>query len=182
MSKPLKHILVIRLSAMGDVAMIIPVLRAFIQHYPEVKITVLTREFFTPFFRDLKNISVFPTDVKGKHNGVLGLYKLSKEIKTLKIDAVADLHNVIRSKILKFFLLGIKCIQIDKGRAEKKALTSGKLVKQLKSTHQRYADVFSKLGYPIDLSNPTFPKTKDLDIKLKTIVGNQPRKETPQLV
>jgi len=176
MSKTPKHILVIRLSAMGDVAMIIPVLRAFTQQYPEVKITVLTREFFTPFFRDLSNIKVFPIDVKGKHKGILGLYKLSKEIKALHIDVVADLHNVIRSKILKFFLSGIQCIQIDKGRAEKKALTSGKTMKQLKSTHQRYVDVFNALGFTIDLSNSVFPEIINLDAKLKTVLGNHTQK------
>ena len=74
----LKHILVIRLSAMGDVAITIPVIRAFIQQYPNVKITVLTRFFCTPFFRNLERVSVFSVDVKGKHKGVLGLYKLSK--------------------------------------------------------------------------------------------------------
>jgi len=177
MSKIIKHILVIRLSAMGDVAMIVPVLRAFTQQYPDVKVTVLTREFFTPFFRDLSNVCVFPADVKGKHEGLSGLYKLSKELKTFHIDAVADLHNVLRSKILKFFFSAIKFLQIDKGREEKKALTSGRIMKQLKSTHQRYADVFSKLGFPIKLNNPIFPETTILDNKLETIIGNHTQKK-----
>jgi ADP-heptose:LPS heptosyltransferase len=34
-----------RLSAMGDVAMAVPVLRAFVNQYPEVKITVISRPF-----------------------------------------------------------------------------------------------------------------------------------------
>src|SRR5690606_10824897 len=130
MSKQPKHILVIRLSAMGDVAMTVPVLRAFIEQYPEVKLTVLTREFFRPFFRDLKNVSVYAADLKGKHQGFFGLLELSKELRTLGIDAVADLHNVLRSKILKIFLLDLKIIQLDKGRDEKKALVKGKIFKQ----------------------------------------------------
>jgi len=176
MSKIIKHILVIRLSAMGDVAMIVPVLSAFTQQYPDVKVTVLTREFFAPFFRDLSNVCIFPADVKGKHKGLLGLYKLSKELKTLHIDAVADLHNVIRSKILKFFFSEIKFIQIDKGREEKKALTSGRIIKQLKTTHQRYADVFETLGYKIDLRNPSFPEQSKLNDKTLSIVGTDTRK------
>jgi len=171
MPKPPKHILVIRLSAMGDVAMMVPVLRAFTKQYQEVKLTILTRTFFTPFFRDLENISVFHADVKGKHKGVFGLYKLSKEVKALGIDAVADLHNVLRSKILKFFLFYIKCIQIDKGRAGKKALVSGQTFKQLKTTHQRYVDVFEKLGYKLDLSNSSFPDQSKLNDKTLVIVG-----------
>ncbi|MFD2590318.1 glycosyltransferase family 9 protein [Aquimarina hainanensis] len=153
---PIKHILVIRLSAMGDVAMTVPVLERFIETYPEIRITVLTRAFFTPIFSELRNVSVVAADVKGKHKGVVGLYRLFLELKKLNIDAVADLHNVLRSNILKRFFAfsGIKVFQIDKGRAEKKALTriKNKDFKPLKTTHQRYADVFKYLGFPIDLS------------------------------
>jgi len=175
MSKP-NHILVIRLSAMGDVAMTVPVLRAFTQQYPDVKLTVLTREFFIPFFRDLINITVFPADVKGKHKGVLGLFKLSQQLKSLHIDAVVDLHNVLRSKILKIFLFGIKTTQIDKGRSSKKSLTTGKKFQQLKTTHQRYADVFEQLGFPLNLSDPTFPEKKTLNPKTLEIVGTDTKK------
>lgn len=172
MPKHPKHILVIRLSAMGDVAMTVPVLRAFTEQYHNVKLTVLTREFLKPFFRDLENVSVFHADVKGKHKGVFGLWKLSKELKKLDIDAVADLHNVLRSNILKFFLFSTKCVQIDKGRAEKKALTTGAIFKQLKTTQQRYADVFEKLGFKLELSNPSFPEQSKLNDKTLTIVGS----------
>ncbi|RKE98852.1 glycosyltransferase family 9 protein [Ichthyenterobacterium magnum] len=170
MSKP-KHILVIRLSAMGDVAMTVPVLRAFSQQFPDVKLTVLTKPFFKPFFRDIPNVSVFGVETKGKHKGVLGLFKLSRELKVLKIDAVADLHNVLRTNVLKRFFLGTTFIQVDKGRAEKKALVKGKNFKQLKSTHQRYVDVFEKLGFKIDLSKPTFPKRAKLNSNIIKIVG-----------
>lgn len=168
-----KHIVVIRLSAMGDVAMTVPILRALIEQYPQLKITVLTRAFFFPFFRDLPNVYLFPIDIKGKHKGVFGLFKLSKELKALGIDAVADLHNVLRSNILKLYFLGKPFIQINKGRAEKKALTSGERFQQLKTTHQRYAEVFQKLGFPIDLSNPSFPNPKTLSPKVSDIVGTK---------
>jgi len=153
-----QHILVIRLSAMGDVAMTVPVLRAFTQQHPKVQLTVLTRPFFAPFFKDLPNTSVFVFDDKQKYKGILGLYKLYKDLKALDIDKIADLHNVLRTKILKLFFFGKTFVQIDKGRAEKKALIKGESFKPLKSTHERYADVFRNLGYTLDLSNPTFPE------------------------
>lgn len=165
MPKSPEHILVIRLSAMGDVAMTVPVLRAFTKQYPLVKITVLTRGFFMPFFKGIPNVYVLAADLKGKHKGVFGLYKLSKELKALGITQVADLHNVLRTNILKTFFLGTKVVQIDKGRAEKKALVSGDIFQQLKTTHQRYADVFKALGYPVDLSQPEFPKPSPLALK-----------------
>ncbi len=165
------HILVIRLSAMGDVAMTVPVLRSLSVRYPNLKITVLTRELYAPFFRDLPNVSVFPAHVNDEHKGILGLYKLAKQLKAKKIDAVADLHNVLRTNILKWFLLGDKFIQIDKGRAEKKALTSGNIFKPLKTTHQRYAEVFEQLGFPVDLSNPMFPEKATLSSKLQDTIN-----------
>ncbi|EMQ95985.1 ADP-heptose:LPS heptosyltransferase [Xanthomarina gelatinilytica] len=161
---------------MGDVAMTVPVLKAFTAQYPEVKLTVLTREFFTPFFRDLENVSVFPADLKGTHKGVLGLYKLTKELKKLNIDAIADLHNVLRTNILKCFFLGKPFVQIDKGRAEKKGLVSGKTFQQLKTTHERYADVFRKLGFLLDLANPKFPNRVALNSKLQDLVGEDTKK------
>lgn len=171
MSRTFKHILVIRLSAMGDVAMTVPVLRAFSQQYPEVKLTVLTRGFFAPFFRDLENVEVFPADLKGKHKGFPGLYKLSKELKQLDIDAVADLHNVLRSNILKQFLRNLPFKQIDKGRKEKNELMKGINFKKLKTTPERYADVFRALGYGLDLWNPDFPTKVSLSDSILKITG-----------
>ena len=173
MPKQPQHILVIRLSAMGDVAMTVPVLRALTIQNPQLKITVLTRAFYAPFFRSIVNVSVVPIDVKGKHKGVFGLYKLSKELKKLNIDAVADLHNVLRSNILKRFFFKISFIQMEKGRAEKRALTTGKAFTQLKTTHVRYAEVFEKLGFCIDLSNPIFPEKAELNIKINALVGKK---------
>jgi ADP-heptose:LPS heptosyltransferase len=169
MPKP-KHILVIRFSAMGDVAMTVPVLRALSEQHSNVKITVLTIAFFKSFFVDVHNVDVICADLKGKYKGVLGLYKLSKDLRALRFDAVADVHNVLRSKILKFFFFGIKVVQLDKGRLEKKALVTGKLFQQLKTMHQRYADVFESLGYSIDLSQPHFPKSKSLTEQLSGFI------------
>lgn len=146
--------------------MTVPVIRQFVKQYPTVKITVVTRAFFTPFFRGIDNVSVYPIDVKDKHKGVFGLYKLSRELKHLNIDAIADLHNVLRSNILKCFFFRKPFVQIDKGRVGKKALVSGKKFEQLKTTHQRYADVFEALGFKLDLANPVFPSSVTLKGKL----------------
>jgi ADP-heptose:LPS heptosyltransferase len=151
--------------------MTVPVLRAFSNQYPEVKLTVLTKPFFKPFFKSIPNIEVIAADIKGKHKGVLGLYKLSKELKSLDVNAVADLHNVLRSKVLKLFIFGKPVVQIDKGRQEKKALVGGQTFEQLKTTHQRYADVFKTLGFPLDLSQPVFPKKQNLKEAFIKIIG-----------
>ncbi|MGZ0015645.1 glycosyltransferase family 9 protein [Yeosuana sp. AK3] len=177
MPKKDTNILVIRLSAMGDVAMTIPVLRALLDQHPELKITVLSKEFFKPFFRDLKNVSFVAAQVKDQHKGVLGLYKLANQLnKENKFFAVADLHHVLRSRILKKFLKYKRFASIDKGRSIKEALISGVIFEPLKTTHQRYAEVFEKLGFPINLSNAKFPENAILSEKIEGIVGNGNRK------
>ena len=178
MSSTIANIIVIRLSAMGDVAMVVPVLRALVKRHPELKITMVSRAFLKPLFDAIPNVSFFDADVKGKHKGFFGLYKLSVELKKLKPNQFADLHNVLRSKILRFFFLGLKKAVIDKGRAEKKALTrtENKVFKQLKTSHERYADVFRKLGYQIDLVNPVFPKKVDFSSKINNLIGSDHKK------
>lgn len=176
MSNQTKHILVCRLSAMGDVAMTIPVLRAFTERYPDIKITVLTKPFFKPFFRDLKQVAVFSADVKGAHKGVYGIYKIARELnKNRGFDAVADLHGVLRTKMLKTFIKTGHWISIDKGRSLKKDLISGAIFEPLKTTHQRYVDVFNALGYPLDLSDPTFPRKAVLSKKILALIGEDHR-------
>jgi len=160
-----KHILVIRLSAMGDVAMTVPVLQQLLQQNPGLQVTVLTQKYFIPLFDSLERISVYPVETKGKHKGIKGLYKLYRELrKEYHFDAVADLHNVLRSKLIRFLFntAGIKSVAIDKGRKEKKQLTAkiNKKLLPLKTGFQRYADVFTVLGLPVILNTvqPTFPK------------------------
>ncbi|MDK2771943.1 MAG: glycosyltransferase family 9 protein [Flavobacterium sp.] len=177
MAKP-KHILVIRLSAMGDVAMTVPVLRAFSLQYPEVKITVVSRPFFEPFFNGISNVTFFGVDLKERHKGFLGLLRLFSDLKQYKIDAVADLHNVLRSKVVRtlFSLSGKKVAATDKGRADKKALTrtENKVFAPVKSMFQRHVETFEKLGFSILLENPIFPeKAKLTEEIISKLFGNE---------
>ncbi len=160
-----EHILVIRLSALGDVALTIPVLLQLLQQNPQIQITVLTQEKFAPLFESLERIKVYPVEVKGRHQGVFGLFKLFLKLKKqYKFDAIADLHNVLRSKVISFLfkISGTHSATIDKGRREKKSLTSrrNKKLYQLKTSFQRYADVFNLLGFGLTLNPSITPLPK----------------------
>ncbi|KUJ62673.1 heptosyltransferase [Flavobacteriaceae bacterium CRH] len=169
-----------RLSAMGDVAMTVPVLRAFVKQYPEVKLTVISRPFFKPFFDGIPNLEFFAFDEKERHKGFKGLLRLFQDVQQLKIDAFADLHNVLRSKIvsLLFALSGKKRATVDKGRDGKKELTrsENKIFKQLPTMFQRHAKVFEELGFPLNLSNPDFPEKANLNTDILEIIGNENQK------
>lgn len=153
------HIVVFRFSALGDIAMTVPVIKQWLDLYPKLTVTVVSNSFAQPLFNSLPRCIFIGADLKGKHAGIFGLFRLFKEIKkqTGKV-RIADLHNVLRTTVLKSFfrLSGFSIATIDKGRNEKRNLTSrhNKIKSPLKSQHERYADVFRSLGYPGEL-NPS---------------------------
>ena len=169
------------MSAMGDVAMTVPVIRALAEQSrslgTNVKITVVSRLFFKPFFEGIPNVDFFSVDVNGRHKGFLGLLKLHSDLKQFNIDAVADLHNVLRSQIIRnlFALSGSKVAFTDKGRAEKKALirAKDKIFQPLKSMVERHVDTFNQLGFKIDLSNPLFPEKEVLSNEIIQLSGEK---------
>jgi ADP-heptose:LPS heptosyltransferase len=177
LSNPIQHIAVIRLSAMGDVAMTVPVIRAFVHQNPSVKITVVSRAFFQPFFDEIPNVNFFAVEVKGRHKGFFGLFKLYSDLKKLNIDAVADLHNVLRSIVVRnlFALSGKKVAHTDKGRADKKALTraENKIFEPVKSMVERHVETFKKLDFFVDLDNPIFPEKSILSTDIIKVSGEK---------
>lgn len=69
---------------MGDVAMAVPVIRALTKQYPACKITVLSKPFETSF-DEMPQVSFFDAQVNTKHKGIIGLYKLYRELKKEKL-------------------------------------------------------------------------------------------------
>lgn len=165
---------------MGDVAMTAPVIETLHKKYPDTQITILTTPFFKPFFREIEGVEFIDIDVKKRHKGLWGVVRLYFDIRRkYKIDMVADLHDVIRTKLLRklFRLSGIKVAIIDKEREEKKALTDleHKVLRPLKSTHQRYTDVFNRLGF--DISAPERIAHKELPVPPAILALTGPKKE-----
>lgn len=175
-----EHLVLIRLSALGDVAMTVPVILALKEVHPEVKITVVTRKNYSPIFLEIPEVSTFIADTTGRHRGLAGLYQLSKDIRALNPNAIADLHYVLRTRIIRLFLIGfgIPFAYIDKARTEKRELTRSKhkRFKPLKITIQRYADVFERIGFKVDpfkrlycLPSLAWPEKFDINTKGKKI-------------
>lgn len=180
MSHTKKHIAVIRLSAMGDVAMTVPVILALTRQYPKVKITVVSRPFFKPIFERIPNVQFLSVHTQHQHKGLLGLFRLYSDLRSLKIDQIADLHNVLRSKVIRklFALSGKKVAFTDKGRAEKKALTSlkNKVFQPVKPMIERHVETFAQLGYTIDMSEPNFLSKEPIPFKALKMLGDKTQK------
>ena len=147
---PPKRVLAIRLSALGDICMTLPVIDSVCRAYPDVQITLLTSRAGVAVAKtvlQLPNLSLLSFN-KDDYKGIGGLNRLYRELSALGFDAVADLHDVLRTQWLdlRFRIAGKPVARIDKGRKEKSALTSHRQFVQLTSGIERYRLVFVKLG------------------------------------
>lgn len=152
------HILVIRFSAIGDVAMLVPIVHALATQYPDTRVTVLSRPFARALFENLApNVSFMGADLKKDYKGIHGLNVLFRRLAAKHFTHVADMHGVLRTHYLRMrFMLGnYKVAHIDKHRKEKKLLTNTdkKVLQQLSTSFQNYSDVLEQLGFPL---KPTF--------------------------
>ena len=146
------HILIIRFSAIGDVAMLVPVVSSLAKQYPNVRITVLSRPFARPFFENLAdNVGFMGADLKDEYKGLSGLNALYRRLQAKHFTHVADMHGVLRSHYLRlrFMLSNYKVEHIDKHRKEKRALLNEDKANfhQLSTSFRNYADVLERLGY-----------------------------------
>lgn len=151
-----EHILIIRFSALGDVAMTVPVVYSLAKTYPDLRITVLSQSFARSMFADLApNVNFMEADLKREYHGVKGLNSLYRRLAAKHFTAIADFHNVLRSDYLRmrFNLDLYRVSHIDKHRIGRRQLTAlhGKRLVQQPTAFQNYADVLARLGYPITL-------------------------------
>lgn len=160
---PPRHLLVIRTSAMGDVAMLPHALRALRAAYPELRITVATPRLFRPFFDGL-GVDFLEVDTKGRHHSLVGMWKAAHEACKLGIDGLADVHGVMRSEAFRhiMWLHGVPVAHIDKEHSQKRQFIrqGGAKAAPLRHTVLRYCDVFRQLGFEFDDPTPAVPRER----------------------
>lgn len=160
---------------MGDVAMTVPVIHALASQHPDFRITVMTRGRFAPMFQWMpSNVEVKSVELEN-YKGIFGLGRLYSELKQKHYDAVADLHDVLRTKYLRmrFRMSGTKVAVIDKGRKEKKALMGkGLTAKTLIPMFERYRNVFRQLDidFTLEYKNTFNPLTENFS-RINTAIG-----------
>lgn len=153
-----QHIAVMRLSAMGDVAMMAHTLRAFREAYPSVRVTLVTRRLFAPFFEGL-GVDILEVDTKHRHKGFMGLMRLFGDIRRGRnVDAFGDMHGSLRTLILRLLMRLTACrvSSIHKGRVEKwfRVGYNSHNGVPLKHTVVRYCDVLRDMGFEFDDPTP----------------------------
>lgn len=151
---------------MGDVVLLVPVIRSFIAAYPDVEVTVVTRPKFASFFTDMERVVPFPADVDHTYNGIFGMRDLFKKLlKKASYDVVLDMHDHIRTIMLRslFKIFVARVIVFDKGRRDKKTITrrENKATTPLIHTVERYRLAFEKAGFPFQMQPPPYFQIKE---------------------
>ena len=147
----MSKILIIRLSAIGDVAMTIPVVYSVAAANPKDSFTVLTQTFLMPLFINRPpNVNVMGVNTKTTEKYFFGFLRYALILRMYKFDMVIDLHNVIRSRMVDFIfrLRGKKVFILDKNRRARKQIIARppKDIHPLRPVVKRYADVFRTAG------------------------------------
>jgi len=149
------EVLIIRLSAIGDVAMTIPVVYSAAKANPNDSFTVLTQTFLLPLFINKPpNVKLISINTKGAEKKLSGLLRFAFMLANRNYDMALDLHGVIRSRIINciFRLKGKRVFTIDKKRKERKQQTAKppKKITPLTSITDCYTDVFNRAGFRFD--------------------------------
>ncbi len=165
----MRKIIAFRLSAMGDVSLTVPAVKAVLAANSDLEITLVTRRFFAPFFYDIPRLYLAFPELNGRHKGIIGLFRLFTDLKKSgPFEAVIDLHGVIRTRILTFLFKksGTPGYSVDKGRKEKKFLITSKYIRMLKHTTERYLETFDAAGFKGQIGKgPYFNIMEDAAIK-----------------
>lgn len=144
-------VLITRFSALGDVAMTLPPIYDSCMSNPGRGFVFVTRKHPAKMFiNPPANLTIYPIDTDD-YAGVAGIRRLYKELRNkYNITAYADLHDVLRTKILRMFFRtgGVKVVKVDKDRGARSRLTRRhrKHLIPLRPMGLRYADTLSAAG------------------------------------
>ena len=143
----MKHVLVIRLSALGDVALMAPLVHDYAMSNPDIRFTIAGPPLLMALFSGMDNVEYL--GIKKKQSFI----KIYKILNSIGADTVIDLHKVNR---VGFALTLLRLRNLFNFHFRLRALRKGKFSRWLylhhlyhhprKPQYQRYDDVFRRAG------------------------------------
>ena len=141
-----------RFSALGDVAMLAPVVREYAARHTDDELWVMSKPFHAPLFEGMApNVNFLAKDPKKDYKGIRGLYRLFRELDAMHFDLVVDEHDVLRTKFLRklFRLHGYKVSHINKHRSLRRKITAPEGKKELFRLPTAFENYAMALGEPL---------------------------------
>ena len=135
--------LILRFSSIGDIVLTTPVIRCLKQQYPDAEVHYVTKKSYETLLENNPHIDkVFVLEN--------GLNKMIKDLQSERYDYVIDLHNNLRTTIIKI-RLGVKSFSFDKLNLQKWLLVKFKK-NLMPNVHivDRYMNTVESLGVKND--------------------------------
>lgn len=141
------RIVLLRFSALGDIAMTVPAIYSLAKSRPDMEIYVATRPFFGRMFINApSNVKVLTFDLKEEYKGLAGTLRIARQLADLRPNYVADLHNMARTALITTILRlkGARTATVDKARQTRRKVYGGG--QPQRQYIDRYFDTLSRLG------------------------------------
>ncbi len=148
MSQASGKICIIRLGSLGDLVLMVPMLRALRSAFPSKEIHLVCKEKYAGLFDGGGLVdSLIPV----RRGDLREIVDLRSALGRGGYEALVDAHGVIRSRLLLLALRAPTKIRIRKNEIEKAALIVGKmnLYRRVTTQTERYAELARKLGAEI---------------------------------
>ncbi|MEA2063035.1 MAG: glycosyltransferase family 9 protein, partial [Gemmatimonadota bacterium] len=135
----------------GDVILATPVVRSIRRHWPEARISFLTRESFSPLLANnphLDEVAALPDTA-----GPGGLIQLVKNLRHSNWDLLIDLHNNLRSRVIRSLVPADKTIVYTRQALKRSLLIYGRMDffgKGIAAVPERYARPLAGMGVELD--------------------------------
>lgn len=163
--------LVIRLATLGNVAMTVPVMASVSSRYPDDRFIILAKKELSAMFAAMPNVEYHEVDNHLDWNGVIELWRTLRG----KVDAVIDLQNVRRTRVLDAFMRmsGKRVTTVRYGRIRKWLITVLGIGKRhhLPSEFERYKDAFHRAGLESDDTFTALPVNKAAAKQVQKLFG-----------
>ena len=150
---PPQKILLIRLSAIGDILLATPLLRALRTQFPEARLDFVVKAEFADVLRHHPAVdTLYELETK---NGRPELQALGRRLRAMRYDVIFDIHKNFRSRYLAYVAKPQQIFQYRKHVVRRWLLVHAKinLMRNVPPIYRRYLDAATPLGLP-PLSSP----------------------------
>jgi len=162
-----KHILILRFSSFGDLAILQPLLKIKMAAHPDIEVSLAGPPRVEPLFTDIPGLNYIPVD---KHSGIMNIFRT---VRACHPTVVADIHSMLRTYILDLLFLFhfIPVYTCAKEHKERRKLSrlKNKIRAQLTHAWQRYDEVLTKAGLDAPVEVPPFIEPVRRNEKMKKV-------------
>ena len=176
------NILIVKLSAIGDVIHTLPSLAALRHFYPDAHITWVVEEAAADIVKNHPYLNAvivsrrksWPKDILNSKffKPLFNMRSLIKELRQRRYDLVIDFHGLFKSSIIVLFSSGKQKLGYDSLQELSGLFLNEKIPEDMnKHAVDRYLDFPRYLGANIDKAKFVLPQNKDAEIKVQILMS-----------